>query len=94
MNSSLTPSERHELGNIAGTMIPAAPDLGMPAANDPRILADIERSIGRDLADVRTALARPLRGDINDWYAQGGTAARSEERRVGKECRSRWSPYH
>jgi len=24
----------------------------------------------------------------------GGWAARSEERRVGKECRSRWSPYH
>src|SRR5256885_13382352 len=24
----------------------------------------------------------------------GGMAARSEERRVGKECRSRWSPYH
>src|SRR5690349_25178374 len=23
-----------------------------------------------------------------------GTPARSEERRVGKECRSRWSPYH
>jgi len=22
------------------------------------------------------------------------TNARSEERRVGKECRSRWSPYH
>src|SRR5258708_428577 len=27
--------------------------------------------------------------------AQSGfTADRSEERRVGKECRSRWSPYH
>src|SRR6185312_16712743 len=25
-------------------------------------------------------------------YAASGT--RSEERRVGKECRSRWSPYH
>src|SRR2546422_10392301 len=24
----------------------------------------------------------------------GQVAARSEERRVGKECRSRWSPYH
>ena len=24
---------------------------------------------------------------VLDWY-------RSEERRVGKECRSRWSPYH
>ena len=23
-----------------------------------------------------------------------GNAKRSEERRVGKECRSRWSPYH
>ena len=25
---------------------------------------------------------------------QGDTECRSEERRVGKECRSRWSPYH
>ena len=25
---------------------------------------------------------------------QGLDALRSEERRVGKECRSRWSPYH
>ena len=23
-----------------------------------------------------------------------GLSRRSEERRVGKECRSRWSPYH
>ena len=23
-----------------------------------------------------------------------GVQGRSEERRVGKECRSRWSPYH
>ena len=26
--------------------------------------------------------------------ADDGTFVRSEERRVGKECRSRWSPYH
>jgi len=25
---------------------------------------------------------------------RGGLRVRSEERRVGKECRSRWSPYH
>ena len=24
----------------------------------------------------------------------GKSTQRSEERRVGKECRSRWSPYH
>src|SRR2546427_9958285 len=27
-------------------------------------------------------------------YGLGSVVARSEERRVGKECRSRWSPYH
>src|SRR2546427_4908756 len=27
-------------------------------------------------------------------YDRGGNEHRSEERRVGKECRSRWSPYH
>src|SRR2546422_9358134 len=29
-----------------------------------------------------------------DKGAFTGAVARSEERRVGKECRSRWSPYH
>ena len=28
------------------------------------------------------------------WYFHPGAHYRSEERRVGKECRSRWSPYH
>ena len=34
---------------------------------------------------------------VNIAYALcrlGMKAMRSEERRVGKECRSRWSPYH
>src|SRR5574341_1572565 len=29
---------------------------------------------------------------VSRWFA--GKSDRSEERRVGKECRSRWSPYH
>ena len=29
-----------------------------------------------------------------DGIVDGTFNARSEERRVGKECRSRWSPYH
>src|SRR3989449_7951936 len=28
------------------------------------------------------------------WTTHLGHYIRSEERRVGKECRSRWSPYH
>src|SRR4051812_43470499 len=31
---------------------------------------------------------------INDVLTEPFTIHRSEERRVGKECRSRWSPYH
>src|ERR1022692_4149787 len=27
-------------------------------------------------------------------FVRSGRGKRSEERRVGKECRSRWSPYH
>src|SRR2546422_5614423 len=35
-------------------------------------------------------------GEAPDWYTNSASwaNARSEERRVGKECRSRWSPYH
>ena len=33
--------------------------------------------------------------DARLWYnLQQVDSSRSEERRVGKECRSRWSPYH
>src|SRR3712207_5135300 len=32
--------------------------------------------------------------EIVKGVAAGCEQARSEERRVGKECRSRWSPYH
>ena len=31
---------------------------------------------------------------LKDRYILDAAAERSEERRVGKECRSRWSPYH
>ena len=28
------------------------------------------------------------------YFKYADASSRSEERRVGKECRSRWSPYH
>ena len=33
-------------------------------------------------------------GYIGQALGVADVLARSEERRVGKECRSRWSPYH
>ena len=33
-------------------------------------------------------------GDPAAMVLEASDTIRSEERRVGKECRSRWSPYH
>ena len=35
-----------------------------------------------------------IRDLVNNGKATFYIGFRSEERRVGKECRSRWSPYH
>src|SRR3712207_9311544 len=45
--------------------------------------------------DFITALARTQGVEPADRSVPRAVArGRSEERRVGKECRSRWSPYH
>ena len=49
----------------------------------------MRREVGRKAADPEPARA-PVGGKPEKLEA----AERSEERRVGKECRSRWSPYH
>ena len=58
------------------------------------------KSAARDLAEVekkRRLLEKKqndVRTDQADGLIQAREDERSEERRVGKECRSRWSPYH
>ena len=68
------------------------------------VLAAIkERDIANRTKDKKDAVSdaeiikvlrrmKKQRHDSMDLYKKGGR--RSEERRVGKECRSRWSPYH
>src|SRR5438034_558052 len=63
------------------------------------------RKVARDaLKDSLTVAGSGMRGAVEThplwlvkrWKVQFGRSEteRSEERRVGKECRSRWSPYH
>ena len=57
-----------------------------------RIKADLRKNMQIDLPGMGIAFIIPV-------SSVGGKKAlnyltRSEERRVGKECRSRWSPYH
>src|SRR2546426_7738355 len=47
----------------------------------------------RRLFDATEPLELTLKSDFGAVAKERGTE-RSEERRVGKECRSRWSPYH
>ena len=53
----------------------------------------------KDLEKAMAELCRTVAGQCgvsfsDVEYVGIGTPGRSEERRVGKECRSRWSPYH
>ena len=44
-----------------------------------------------ELKKIRTGDDLP---DLGNLISDTWNDDRSEERRVGKECRSRWSPYH
>jgi hypothetical protein len=43
---------------------------------------------------IRAATCDRARLLLDVEIVSEGRVVRSEERRVGKECRSRWSPYH
>ena len=56
-----------------------------------------DKPITRKPADVRMGKGKGAPDLIKAREAAAyctSACARSEERRVGKECRSRWSPYH
>ena len=72
--------------------------------------AQIKSATGQDLSEIKVGfaslttnpledranpMANPLESRANPLASPlEDRANRSEERRVGKECRSRWSPYH
>src|SRR2546429_4606557 len=58
---------------------------------------EIDNKFGKDAQVMAIRAARQYLGDKLIRVAKPHRIldpARSEERRVGKECRSRWSPYH
>ena len=62
-----------------------APGTGVPYAGNLIPIGDISPQAAAILAEF----PQP-----NNTGTNAGASGRSEERRVGKECRSRWSPYH
>ena len=70
---------------------------GRRRSADPKLTANGAVRAGRANARVLDRISVEYYG-VDTPIGQVGTIAspdaRSEERRVGKECRSRWSPYH
>ena len=64
----------------------------------PNVDDQIATSFDREKWDVeRSFRERELavkEGELELHRKEQTGSGRSEERRVGKECRSRWSPYH
>jgi citronellol/citronellal dehydrogenase len=56
--------------------------------------ADRDTSRPELLADAVVDAGGADENERKFWCENADTLQRSEERRVGKECRSRWSPYH
>src|SRR3712207_142171 len=78
-------------------LLSARPDVARPAPSDVVALASrlaVPVSVDRALDELDAATLQVL--DVVLLADTDGVDAadRSEERRVGKECRSRWSPYH
>src|SRR2546422_9601307 len=64
----------------------------------PYALAGLDLGLSTDTSTQELAALWSIGGGLEwrpiSWFAIGSEVRRSEERRVGKECRSRWSPYH
>src|SRR3712207_9586457 len=55
---------------------------------------DLDRAVRRVRLDCAVAQAVVALDGADARLIHKSLVRRSEERRVGKECRSRWSPYH
>src|SRR3989442_14453243 len=61
------------------------------------IFMEVLSRIQNDYVDepsLKNAVDGAIRGLVENVDPYGGYLTRSEERRVGEEWRSRWSPYH
>ena len=69
---------------------------GPPTITNDGVTIAKEIEVSNKIENMGVEIVKEVASKTNDVAGDGTTTAtlRSEERRVGKECRSRWSPYH
>src|SRR5258708_27055481 len=87
----------------AGSLSAASRKLRVPLTTVSRRISDLEAHLKTQLlnrtsrrvtlTDAAATYIQACRRILDD-VDEAERVVRSEERRVGKECRSRWSPYH
>ena len=98
---AITPEIDRLVVDMTETMY-AAPGIGLaaPQVGVPLRICVVDLSVGRDpnglivLINPEFVEREGMQLEEEGCLSLPSFEARSEERRVGKECRSRWSPYH
>src|SRR3989440_5553045 len=66
----------------------------LPTANSLEVIRNVRAAIPEIRAQLPVGMKVGIPYDSTEYIQDAINEVRSEERRVGKECRSRWSPYH
>ena len=104
VDSRLTAPEDGQIATIfpkRGELVaPGTPIMSLVVMSDAHVVLNIREDLmpqfkmgGTFKADIPALGKKDIEFRIY-YISPLGSFARSEERRVGKECRSRWSPYH
>src|SRR3989449_10140510 len=88
--------EGYEADDVIGALAlqAAAKKLDVYIVTSDKDMLQLVRTSARGAGGVRVLI--PTKQDlvVDEAKVEELLGVRSEERRVGKECRSRWSPYH
>src|SRR3712207_1529289 len=77
------PAPGHPRGTLANALLAHVPGMSVGGSQRPGIVHRLDKDTSGLIVAAKTDRGRTTL--VTQW--------RSEERRVGKECRSRWSPY-
>src|SRR5256885_5055723 len=84
----------YKVTGVQTCALPISPQRAAGASDGSAIFLRRHSTVPRNAIVNRSHPTWKYRAPATSYAVNVGSSLRSEERRVGKECRSRWSPYH